>query len=316
MCVGSATIDNFLSVSQPFVRIKLGDKVLVNDIEKHSGGGATNSAVALAKFGLKVKTLTKLGSDHDAEFIVKEIKQHRIENICLHHSQKKTDFSTVINFEKEHDRIIFVHKGASEDLSLNDFKKSQLNTHWIYLATLMGKSFQVAKQIAEYSRSRDINLLFNPSLYLAQKGKDFLKPLLKSTTVLVLNREEAHALLGTKTKNTPEMLSALQVLGPNIVIITDGPRKLYALNDDVVYSLLPPKVKIVHTAGAGDAFTAAFLGAYIKGYSFVDCLKSGQVNACSVIQAVGVKHKLLCEKEALQEIKKYKMAVNKHGILS
>ena len=74
LCIGSATLDNFLTVDTSLKKVKLGDKILVNSIEKHSGGGATNSAAALSKLGLKVKLLSKLGNDHDAEFILNELK--------------------------------------------------------------------------------------------------------------------------------------------------------------------------------------------------------------------------------------------------
>ena len=47
LCVGSATLDNFLIIGQSIKEIKPGDKVLVQALEKHTGGGATNSAVAL-----------------------------------------------------------------------------------------------------------------------------------------------------------------------------------------------------------------------------------------------------------------------------
>ena len=81
LCVGSATVDMFLTIEQSFSSLKLGDKVLVKSVDKRSGGGATNSASALAKLGLKVKTATKIGDDEDGNFILKELKADGIENI-------------------------------------------------------------------------------------------------------------------------------------------------------------------------------------------------------------------------------------------
>ncbi|MFH0701630.1 MAG: carbohydrate kinase family protein [Candidatus Woesearchaeota archaeon] len=311
LCIGSVTLDTFLKVERSLAKIKLGDKVLVSSLEKHSGGGATNAAVALTKFGLKARILTKLGRDHDGEFIQKELRQHKVENICLHHSHRCTDSASIIDYSRDKDRIIYVHKGASEDLKESDFKVADLKSKWLYLATLTGKSWKTAERIAHLAWEKHLPILFNPSLYLAQKGKTYLKPVLGVSFILVLNREEALALLGKKKGQPQKLLRALQKLGPEIVIITDGPRRLYARHSQEIFSLQPPQVRIVHTAGAGDAFTAAFLGAYIKNYSFEDCLRLGQANACSVIQAKGVKHKLLTEKEAWNVISKYKIKVRK-----
>ncbi len=313
LCVGSATIDTFLTVNHSIKKIRLGDKVLVNSIEKHSGGGATNSAVALAKLGLKVKILTKLGQDNDGEFIEKELQTYKIRNICQHKSNKNTDSASIIDYSSDGDRVIYVHKGASEDLRNEDWKSSDLKTKWVYLATLTGNSWKAGEKIALYAKNKGISILFNPSLYLAQRGKRYVKTVLGSSSILVLNWEEALALLGKKQGQAKKMLLELQRLGPRTVIITNGSKPIYALTGQEMYSLLPPKVKIVHRAGAGDAFTAAFLGAFIKNYSFDECLKMGQANASSVIQAIGVKHRLLSEEEALDWIKRNKIVVKKYG---
>lgn len=313
LCVGSATLDTFLTIESSLSSLKLGDKVLVQSIEKHSGGGATNSAAALSKLGLKVKVLTKLGDDHDADFILKELKKYKVKNVCLHQSKKSTDAATILSSVKEKDRIIFVHKGASADLSITDFKSSALKVDWIYLASLMGKSFQVANYIIRNKKEK-VKLLFNPSLYLAKQGKQSLRAILTATDILVLNKEEAQALLNTTSGDFTVLLQGLHRCGPKTVIITDGRKKMQALANNYIYSLTPPNIQIVHTAGAGDAFTAGFLAGIIKHYSFEEALQLGQVNATSVIQHIGAKNKLLTESEAKELIKKYKIKITKRKI--
>src|SRR3989338_9712047 len=164
LCVGSATVDTFLTIEQSFSSLKLGDKVLVKSVYKRSGGGATNSASALVRLGLKVKTATKVCNDDDGNFVLKELTADGVENICHARSKQQTDLATIISSTKEKDRIILVHKGASTDLSAKDFHPSQVNPSWIYLATLAGKSLQVAYEIAELAGKKGIKLLFNPSL--------------------------------------------------------------------------------------------------------------------------------------------------------
>ncbi len=315
LCVGSATVDTFLTIEQPFSSIKIGDKVLATSIEKHSGGGATNSAAALSKLGFKVKMLTKLGNDHDADFILQDLRKYHADNLCRARSVKKTDSATIISSAKEHDRVIFVYKGASMDLGLSDIRESQITSQWIYLASLTGKSFQAALRLAKIAQKKNINLLFNPSLYLAGKGTKYLKDVLENTAILVLNLEEAQALAGTSSKNIPFLLRALQKPGPKVVVITSGNKGLSALHKKTMY-MLPktPAVKIADTTGAGDAFTAGFLAGIMKRYSIEDALRLGQVNATSVIQYIGAKEKLLTEKEAKQMMKKYKITVLKKRI--
>lgn len=314
LCVGSATVDSFLTTGQSLSKVRLGDKVLVENIEKHSGGGATNSAAALSKLRLKVKMLTKLGDGHDADFILKEMKDYKVKNICKNRSRHNTDFAAIISSKKDKDRIIYVHKGASEDLSGKDFRKP-LNFRWIYLASLLGKSFQTAKKIAEYAKKKKIKVLFNPSLYLAKKGKNGLKKILDAAEILVLNKEEAQVLLNLSSNNFPTLLRSLQKCGPKTVVITNGKKGFHALHENTIYSSnKTPNVKVVHTAGAGDAFTSGLLAGIIKKYPFEEALRLGQANSTSIIQHVGTKNKLLNEKEAKRMMKRYKIKITKKGL--
>lgn len=309
LTVGSAVMDNFMQIEDKLSSIQLGDKVLVKSQESHSGGGATNSAAALSKFGLKVKMLAKLGKDHQAEFILNEMKQYKVKNICLSRSNKPTNTSTLVSSNKDSDRIIFAYKGASQDLSINDIKRTKLNTKWIYLASLMGKSFNTAKWLVEHAKRKNINVLFNPSLYLAKKGKIFLKPILKNTNILVLNKHEAQSLLKTNSSSFSFLLKSLNKLGPKTVVITYGNKPYYALNENKIHKIYPPKIKPIHTAGAGDAFTSALLAGIIKKYLFEDSLKLGQANASSLIQSLGTKKGLLNESQAKKFIKKNKIKI-------
>lgn len=319
LCIGSATVDHFFTIEKKLSEIKPGDKVLASKLEMHSGGGGTNSAAALAKMELKVRVLTKLGNDHAAEVIIKELKAYKIKNIAKFPSRKNTDVSTIISSTKDKDRIIFVHKGASQDLSEHDFTKSKLNAGWIYLATLVGKSFNTGKKIALYAKENKINLLFNPSFYLAKKGKGKLKSILDATTLLVLNKEEAQALLDTRETSGKKLALALQDLGIRTVVITNGDKILYAVDRNIVnvntfYTLQPPKIKVVHNAGAGDAFTGGLLAGIVKGYGFAYALRLGQVNALSVIQHLGTKSGLLTNKEALRKMRYYKIRLTQEEL--
>ncbi|MFH1275995.1 MAG: carbohydrate kinase family protein [Candidatus Woesearchaeota archaeon] len=312
LCVGSAVVDRFLTIDQPLNSVKLGDKILAKSLEIHTGGGGTNSAVALAKFGLKVRLFTKLGKDHEADFIESELKKYGIKTVCKCVSKHLTDSSTIISSTYDKDRVVYNYKSASQDLDFCHCPKSSFKPKWIYLASLVGKSFQTAKELAIYAHKKKIKLLFNPSLYLTKKGKKYLQEVLAVTDILVLNDREAQVLLNSKSNNIKYLLKELQSLGPKNVVITSGPKTVYGLYENVIYSLTPPKVKVANTLGAGDSFTSALLAGIMKGYSFEDALRLGQANSTSLIQKVGTKTGLLTEKEALRIMKKYRMKVKRY----
>lgn len=299
--LGSATFDAFLTTEKRFKEIKLGEKVLVSTMNGYTGGGATNSAAALATMGLAVKCLTKVGNDEHGHIVLRELKEkYGVGIIQTKYSTHATSFSAIVHSLKEKDRVIFTYKGASDDLSWNDFDHNQLQARWIYMGTLLGEAWKTALQIAEYAKRHDINLLFNPSSYLAKKGKKFLAQMLHATTLLVLNKEEAQAVLGLKLTNMKELAKKLTRLGPKIVAITDGEHGVWVYDGQELLHEPALNVNVVHTAGAGDAFTSGFLAGIIKKHPLRVALKVGIANAASVITKLGAKNGLLTWKEALR----------------
>jgi len=96
LCVGSATIDVFIDYAKRTRDIKLGEKVLISNLEKHTGGGANNSATALKKMGLQVKALFKIGADHDGELICRQLKRDGVKCLDIVDRHHRTSFSAIL----------------------------------------------------------------------------------------------------------------------------------------------------------------------------------------------------------------------------
>ena len=80
--IGSATVDAFIDISKSVKKVKLGDKVLIDNLDIEVGGGGINSAVALRRMGLSVAFLGKIGHDHNAFKILHELKKEKVKNCC------------------------------------------------------------------------------------------------------------------------------------------------------------------------------------------------------------------------------------------
>ncbi len=321
--VGSATLDVFaktkfselIKIIDPKGETDLlaypsGSKILIDKLEFTTGGGGTNTAVALSRLGNKVAFLGKLGRDTNAEFISKDLKKEKIGMLCAY-GNGNAGYSVILD-TLEHDRTILAYKGVNDEFRHTEVPYKKLKAKWFYFSSMMNESFHTLERLAEFAQRRKIKVAFNPSAYLAEKGSSYLKGIISRTELLILNKEEAYLLVGREPAE--DLLFKLKSLGPKIIVVTDGKKELYVIDEKYIYSAKPPFAKVVDTTGAGDAFAASFLSGIIKRNDVEFAVKLGIANSQSVIAHYGAKNILLSFKEAMKAIKKLEMKVHKKKI--
>jgi len=309
--VGSSTVDVFARTKfselihkgkADLLAYPTGAKILVEELQFTTGGGSTNTSVALARLGHKVACISKTGCGSNSEKIKKHLKRDKIDTSLMVCEKKgRTGYSIILDSLK-HDRTILAFKGSNNDLRFNEINKNKLKTKWFYFSTMMGQSFKTLENLAKFAEKNNIKIAFNASSYLAKKGITHSKEILKRTDIFVLNKEEAASM--TKKNKIEDMLKTLQKLAKT-VIITDAKNGADAYDGNYLYKIRSNNIKVVETTGAGDAFASSFLSGIIKKNNIEFALKLARTNAESVIQYHGAKNKLLTYKEALKAMKKY-----------
>jgi ribokinase len=308
ICVGSASIDVFITSKSKNIEIErihahedvclpIGSKILIDSLHTEVGGGGVNTSISFARLGFKTGLVGKLGADMNADSILRKLKQEKVDFLGRK-APGHTGYSVILTGFK-HNRTILTHKGNNDLMLPKDVPK--LNAKWLYLGTMLGKSWKTHCKIAQYAKKKGINVLFNPSLYLAEQGKNFLKPVLDACTVLILNKEEAQAVTGMKADIT-RLLKELQKTIP-LIVITDGPKGAWAYNGMKVYSIIPTDVPVIEPTGAGDSFASAFLAALMLKQDIPTALRWGAAQANSVIQHFGATNILLSRTEITRQAK-------------
>jgi ribokinase len=305
--VGSATIDTFIHTDDSQTELlevhqhtdlcyPLGAKILIKELRFFTGGGGTNTAVAFSRLGLKTGLLGRIGSDANGDTVLRELSAEKID--FLGRTGGINGYSVILDSIAS-DRTIFTFKGCNDDLLPKDIHilEKNVQTKWLYFCSMMDKSFKTMEKLSVYATKKKIKIAFNPSLYLARKGKSYLKNILKNIEILIYNKQEAQALLDSKSENIFELLEETVKLGPKIIVITDADNGAFCYNtyEKMFYSGKPEKVKIKETTGAGDAFASGFVASIIRGKNIEYALKLGMINAESVISNIGAKNILLGE---------------------
>lgn len=121
-----------------------------------------------------------------------------------------------------------------------------------------------------------------------------------------MNREEAVDVTGKSYDSLRDLANGLHDLGPQIVVITDGPNGSYASYDwkFVTIPNYPDPGPPVDRTGAGDAFASTIVAALALGESMDTALTWAPINSMNVVQEVGAQTGLLSVDKIKEHLKK------------
>lgn len=298
ICLGSATMDVFVETekntaitqeidgkSTQFITYRSGEKILISELHYEVGGGGTNTAVCFAKLGLKTAYVGNIGNDTNGDLVMEKLTEEHVEFLGTRIG-KLTNYSIILDSTLLKDRTILVYKDASEHLRYEHLPPMQ--THWVYVSSLSGESFETAKRLITEFRAADGKVACNPSNYQIEHDRQAVLAMLRYATVAIMNNDEARLLVGEESEE--ETLKRIHALGPSIIAVTLGSKGVIASDGTTMFNApATPGLKVKETTGAGDCFAATFTAGLMIGKQVDEALRWGLVNVENHIQYVGAK---------------------------
>jgi sugar/nucleoside kinase (ribokinase family) len=283
--------------------LPFGDKVPYEDVFIIPGvGNAANAAVSASRLGLKTALVSNIGDDTQGKDCLGAFKKDNVGTDFVKINQGlKTNYHYVLWYGPE--RTILI-KHEQYPYTLPEINKPK----WIYFSSVNETAFPFHNVIADYLDTHsDIQLAFQPGKFEIKLGKEKLERLYKHTAIFFCNVEEAQTILdkpaGTEIK---DLLLGIHLLGPQAVIITDGPKGAYGADKTGLYFTPPfnPEEPAFERTGAGDAFASATTSALALGKALPEALAWGAVNGMSVCRYVGAQQGLLSQEQIQAELSK------------
>ena len=315
--IGSATMDVFVecedanivsvfskSKKSEFMSYPYGAKVEISDFASNVGGGGVNTAVNFANLGLNTSAIFKIGDDIYSAGVLESFEGTNVDlSNKIQNKSESTGFSIIlVSFQG--DRTVLAHRGANahikkSDINFEAIKQSKL----LYIAPLNGDSNKVLDDIVKFAHDNDVSICFNAGTTSIKRGFNYLKKILATAKIVVMNKEEAA--MATQIQVRPdtrevkyseelihpdikEMFQKLKVNDYQIIVITDGGNGAYAYDGEKYYYCPVFDGPVVSTLGAGDAFASTFCAAL--GRTKIDIGKSlmmASVNSAGVVSEFG-----------------------------
>lgn len=306
ICIGSATRDAYIEsnalktiedpsfVTGKGVCVPSGSKVAAENLHFTTGGSAVNVAVTFSAQQLKTGIVGKIGKDFNGEAVKHRMEELDVSTEYLRQSEKHPTAFSVVVHSPEGERSIFVYRGASRELSKEEFDFDLLkNTNWIYVAHLGGRAEEIFKPLIKKAGENNVGVALNPGSTQLKMGEDLI-PLLKNVDILFLNQEEAAQLTGIDYKKEDEIFDKMDEWVSGIVAMTKGPKGVVVSDGNKRWeSPALEEPNFIDRTGAGDAFGSGFTSAIINGGSVEDAIQLGSANATGVVTAWGANRGLL-----------------------
>lgn len=308
LCIGDIFSDTFIQLKEDEARVTTdsnGSKWLSVPFGSKppyeradvvtSVGPSPNAAVSCARLGMRVGLMSWLGDDKVSKDSLTYLSSEHIDTAPMV-LQKATSSNIYYVLRYGADRTILVKNEAYQ----YKWKKPTTRPDWVYLSLISADSWALHQDLLEYlNENEDIKLAFQPGTFHFKWGIEKLKNIYRRSYIVVMNREEAVDVTGKSYDSLADLAEGLHELGPEVVVITDGPNGSYASYEGKLVQIpnYPDPAPPLDRTGAGDAFASTIVAALAQGETIESALSWAPINSMNVVQKLGAQAGLLHKDE-------------------
>jgi sugar/nucleoside kinase (ribokinase family) len=266
-----------------------GELVAVDELPLNIGGGAANTAVDLARLGIRASICARVGDDVFGRFARETLVAHGVDVSALEIDRTHATSQTLIVNVRGEDRR-FIHavganlafRTADLDRWLEPPPRVLYVGYFLILPGLDGEG--LAERFAAV-RQRGTMTVLDVATPGPGNYREPLRRVLPHTDVFLPNTDEAALILG----ETDPLRQALEFheMGARRVVITQGKEGATSVSEGVRVRLDAYAVDCVDSTGGGDAFCAGYIAGLIDGLPELECLKLASAAGASCVRAVG-----------------------------
>ncbi len=223
----------------------------------HPGGKGANQAVSAALLGARVTLLGRVGADAAGNTLVGNLREMGVGTARVEALDGVPTGTAFITVTPDGENTIVVAPGANLHLTPGDVDDASEDIGRArVLVAQMEITAKTVQRAVEVASSHGTRVVLN--LAPAQR---LPRSLLRALDPLVVNELEASFLLGQPVaegvKRSLEAAEKLRTLGPRSAVVTLGAAGAVVATEEGTKHHPAPKVPVVDTTGAGDAFVGA-----------------------------------------------------------
>jgi ribokinase len=277
--VGSVNVDLVVTAA---TLPRPGETVAGGTFERHGGGKSANQAVAAARLGAHVRMVGAVGDDDLGEEAVAALRDEGVDVSAVARLEGSATGVALIVVDRAGENQIAVASGANAELGSDAVEATLRGADGGVV--LLGFEVPDAPVVAgaRAARAAGLEVLANPA-----PARPLPPALLEHSPLLTPNLDEARALAGEQDPEAAGRALAARTGAP--VVITLGADGALVVDGDAVERLPAPRVEVVDTTGAGDAFNGALACELARGAALPDAVRAAIAVAAASTGAAGAR---------------------------
>ncbi len=306
------------NADRSFLLLEDGRKTEATAVSSHLGGGAANTAVALARLGFDTEIMARIGIDQRGGQVIAALEEAGVgTGRIVEDDMHPTGASAMV---ASHDRnaSTFTFRGANTQLHQDDLTADMFKVDLLHICALSNASAEIFPDLIFRGRAAGASISANIGIrQLASRGREILD-LLPEIDVFFFNRAEAEAFMpvfapqflkekpiadkragelvltnGGFDTTLTALFRAMRDVTDSVIVMTDGHCGAYVFEKSVVRYFPAVPAEVAGTAGAGDAFASTFSAYLTEGQPIEAAAYAAALNAASVISHVDTQTGLL-----------------------
>jgi len=277
-----------------------GELVAPDRIELSLGGCASNTALDLARLGVKVGASGCVGRDVFGQFIIDQLSSGGVDIGGIHRLDAIHTACTMVINVKGQDRRFIASPGAN-----TRFTVEHIPVEWIEQAKVLyigGYLMLLALETAEMvdllrsARAAGTKTLLDVVGIGGEDCFDRVALMLPETDVFLPNDDEAAALTGLT--DPVQQAERFRDAGAGTVVITQGEQGSLLVGDGVRLRAGTYPTEFVGGTGSGDAFDAGFIAGILAGEDPAGCLRWGSALGASCVRSINATESVFDRQQA------------------
>ena len=288
---------------------KPGQDCLAPALEMHCGGVGANSAMALARWEVRVRLAGCVGTDRFGDHVLEGLAAAGVNTRWVQRTSAAMTGFFYINVTPDGERTFFGSRAANG--RVQKLRNVQNLCNGASAAHLVGYNFlnpgpaRAAKQIAREIHARRGWVSLDVGMAPSQEIPRKILQIIPSVDILLASADEATLLTGARD---PERAFARLVkAGAREVVLKLGKPGCLISYNGAPERVPSFNVKMVDSTGAGDAFVAGFLQARLRGWSAEEAALAASAGGAAAVSFIGAGEKLPGAREVASLLRSRKL---------